>query len=180
MEGSAAERSQCRGRVCLGPRRREVRTRSDPATFPSPATAAAPQSRAGHASGNRHKNERVPAAYSASLEVDRSALALMSREPGRRCAAVPVRSSAASYGSRSLFLRRRPLAEFRTASISIQPAIAELSDIDAKPFGGWLAFEERVATRGGMERGVTAAAPRSPRSVSLPVLAAPIVRGARS
>ena len=64
--------------------------------------------------------------------VDRSALALLSPEVGRRCAAVPVRF----FGHELRIAFADPsdpdvLAEVQThVAAPIQPAIAELSDID--------------------------------------------------
>ena len=75
----------------------------------------------------------IPYVNLASVGVDRSALVLISSEVGRRCAAVPVRF----FGHELRVAFADPsdpdvVAEVQThVSAPIQPAIAELSDIDA-------------------------------------------------
>ena len=75
----------------------------------------------------------IPYVNLASLGVDRSCLPLMSPELGRRCAAVPVRF----FGTESRIAFADPsdpdiVAEVQAQMAApIQPAIAELSDIDA-------------------------------------------------
>ena len=75
----------------------------------------------------------VPYVNLASLGVDRSCLTLMPPELGRRCAAVPVRF----FGSELRVAFADPsdpdvVAEVQShMAAAIQPAIAELSDIDA-------------------------------------------------
>ena len=75
----------------------------------------------------------IPYVNLASLGVDRSCLMLMSPELGRRCAAVPVRF----FGSELRVAFADPsdpdtVAEVQSQMAApIQPAIAELSEIDA-------------------------------------------------
>jgi hypothetical protein len=75
----------------------------------------------------------IPYVNLASLGVDRSALALMTPEMGRRCAAVPVRF----FGTELRVAFADPSdpdavgAVQQQMAFPIQPAVAELSDIDA-------------------------------------------------
>ena len=75
----------------------------------------------------------IPYVNLASVGVDRSCLTLMSPELGRRCAAVPVRFIASEL--RVAFADPSDpdiVAEVQAhMAAPIQPAIAELSDIDA-------------------------------------------------
>ena len=75
----------------------------------------------------------IPYVNLASLGVDRSCLALMTAELGRRCAAVPVRF----FGSELRVAFADPSDPDTVGAVQeqmafpIQPAVAELSDIDA-------------------------------------------------
>ena len=75
----------------------------------------------------------IPYVNLASLGVDRSALALMTPELGRRCAAVPVRF----FGNELRVAFADPSDPDTVGAVQehlafpIQPAVAELSDIDA-------------------------------------------------